>query len=277
MALDQRRLVVTLVGREDSVPRLFADPALALTRADSALGSVTRVVTPRGGKLPVLDFRVTPGSDPRDALDRGADLIVTRDPALVEYAASRPELATYPLPWSRTYLLLQPKGAEPLEETVAGDLVRRSLARDAVRAEARVAEPPFWWDRSAGCPAVPSDGLGLVSSRIVYPRGDEVARGLAERIVALAHGGSQLSAAALGESELAAALRDGTARAYVVPVPRQSLAPCRDSAAWPSGASMQPLIDTRARAILRRGSVALTVDWDGTVRVVGVHDGKDVP
>jgi hypothetical protein len=276
MALDQRRLVVTLRGREDSVPRAFAHPALALTRADSAPGPVTRVVTLPGGK-PVLDFRVSPGSDPRDALDRGVDLIVTRDPALVEYAASRPELATYPLPWSRTYLLLQPQGAEPIEEAVTGDSVRRSLARDAVRAEARIAEPPFWWDSTAGCPGVPGDTLRGASSRIVYPRGDEVARGLAERIVALAHSGSPLRAAALGEAALAVALRDGTERAYIVPVPRQSLAPCRDSAAWPSGASILPLIDTRARAILRRGAAALTVDWDGTVRVVGIHDGKDGP
>jgi hypothetical protein len=277
IALDHRRLAVTLRGREDSVPRFLADPSLALTQTDAPLGPVTQIITFRSEKVPLLDFRVIPGSDPRDALDRGADLLVTRDPALVEYAASRPEFATYPLPWSRTYLLLQPRGAEPIEAMIASDSVRRSLARDAVRAEARVAEPPFWWDSTAGCPAVPGDSLRGASSRIVYPRGDEVARGLAERIVALAHSGSQLRAAALGEAALAVALRDGTERAYVVPVPRQSLAPCRDSAAWPSGVSILPLIDTRARAIVRRGSVALTVDWDGTVRVAGVHDGREMP
>jgi hypothetical protein len=29
-----------------------------------------------------------------------------------------------------------------------------------------------------------------------------------------------------------------------------------------------PLIDTRASVILRRGSPDLTVDWDGTIRLV---------
>jgi hypothetical protein len=277
IAQDHRHLAVTLREREDSVPRLFADPSLALDRSDAPPRSLTRVVTVRNGKLPMLDFRVISGSDPRDALDRGADLLVTRDPSLVEYAASRPELAAYPLPWSRTYLLLQPRGAESVGETVATDSVRRTLARDAVRAEARAAEPPFWWDSLTSCPrATPGAGVPN-SSRIVYPRGDEVARGLAERIVALSHGGAQLRAVALRESDMDATIRAGTERAYVVPAPRQALAPCRDSAAWPAGVSIQPLIDTRARAILRRGSAALTVDWDGTVRVADPIPGKRAP
>jgi hypothetical protein len=277
IALDRQHLAVTVQGREDSVPRLFADPSLALDRTDAPPGSLTRVVTMRNGKPPMLDFRVIPESDPRDALDRGADLLVTRDPSLVEYAASRPELAAYPLPWSRTYLLLQPRGAEPIGETVATDSVRRSLARDAVRAEARAAEPPFWWDSLASCPRAASGAGAQSSPRIVYPRGDEVARGLAERIVALTHGGAQLRAAPLRESDMDATIRAGTERAYIVPASRQSLAPCRDSAAWPTGVSIQPLIDTRARAILRRGSAALTVDWDGTVRLADPTPGKGVP
>jgi hypothetical protein len=38
-------------------------------------------------------------------------------------------------------------------------------------------------------------------------------------------------------------------------------------AAFPVGARIQPLIDTRAYAIVRKGSPPLTVEWDGTVRV----------
>jgi hypothetical protein len=276
-AQDHRHLAVTLRERENSVPRLFADPSLGLDRTGAPAGSLARIVTVRNGELPMLDFRVISGSDPRDALDRGAYLLVTRDPSLVEYAESRPGLAAYPLPWSRTYLLLQPRGAESIGETVATDSVRRSLARDAVRAEARAAEPPFWWDSLASCPRAAPGAVAQNSSRIVYPRGDEVARGLAERIVALSHGGGQLRAVALRESDVDASIRAGTERGYIVPAPRQSLAPCRDSAAWPTGGSIQPLIDTRARAILRRGSAALTVDWDGTVRVADLTSGKGVP
>jgi hypothetical protein len=46
------------------------------------------------------------------------------------------------------------------------------------------------------------------------------------------------------------------------------LAPCRDSLDWPPGALVTPLIDVRARAIVRRGSPPLWVDWLGTVRIV---------
>ncbi len=110
----------------------------------------------------------------------------------------------------------------------------------------------------------------LTASRIVYSRGDAVARGLAERLVAVAGTGSSLRAAALEPAEFAAALRDRTERAYVLAAPRASLAPCHDASAWPAGTSVQPLIDTRASAIVRRGSPALTVDWDGTVRVAAM-------
>jgi hypothetical protein len=181
--------------------------------------------------------------------------------------AGRSELKTHPLPWSLTYILLQPPEAPALP--IVSDSARGSLARDAVRAEARAAEPPFWWDGLSAC----RGGSGSVeqhlsASRIVYPRSDEVARGLAERLVALAGSGSSLRAAPLEPAEFAAALRDRTERAYVLAAPRASLAPCHDASAWLLGAAIQPLIDTRATAIIRRGSPALSVDWDGTVRAL---------
>jgi hypothetical protein len=266
--LDDRRVWVRLREAGDTAPRLFASSALAvLGNLASDPGSLSWIDLPSAEGRPPIVYRFTQGGDPRDALDRGADLVVTRDPAVVDYAASRPEFAAFPLPWDRTYILVQPAGAEPL--TIAGDSVRRSLAQDAVRTEARAAEPPFWWDSLGACPSVPdSDRQHLTASRIVYPRHDEVARGVAERLVAVTGTGTALRAAALDPAELAAALRDGTERAFVIAAPRESLAPCRDASAWPSGASIQPLIDTRARAIVRRGSPDLTVDWDGTVRVL---------
>ena len=265
--LDDRHVRVRLRNVRDTLPRLFAEPALAVVSGlASAGGPIRRFVVSGTEGRPTMDFQLVENGDPRDAIDRGIDLTVTRDPAIAEYVAGRPELETYPLPWSRTYLLLQPSGAQRL--TIADDSVRRSLARDAVRAEARPAEPPFWWDSLATCPAVPDEGQPVTASRIVYPLDDEVARGLAERLVALAGTGSSLRAAALDPAELAAALRDQTERAFVIAVQRESLAPCHDASGWPSGASIQPLIDTRARALVRRGSPPLSVDWDGTVRVL---------
>ena len=253
VALDDRRIAVTLSRPQDSVPKILADPVFAM-----AIDGAQR---PAGVK-----FEVQPGMDPRDALDRGGDLVVTRDPALVEYVAARPEFAAFALPWSRTYVLLQPASAEPLD-VVQGDPDRRSLARDAVSADARAAEPPFWWNDLAGCPARMPSGPTSASSRVVYIRGDQVARGLAERMVALAQSGTALRAAALEPADFATMLRSGSEWAYVIALPRHTLAPCRESAAWPAGAQVQPLIDTRAYAIVRRGAPPLTVDWDGTVRV----------
>jgi len=266
--LDDRRVRVRLHNARDTLPRLFAEPALAVAGVLASVGGpVKRFIISRPDRRPIIDFEAAENGDVRDAIDRGADLAVTRDPAIVEYVAGRPEFETYPLPWSVTYILLQPAGAPSL--AVSGDSVRRSLARDAVRAEARPAEPPFWWDSLAGCAGgTDSEGQQLTASRLVYPREDEVARGLAERLVALAGTGTSLRAAGLGPAELSAALRDGTERGLVIAAPRESLAPCRDASGWPSGASIQPLIDTRARAIVRRGSPALAVDWDGTVRVL---------
>jgi hypothetical protein len=265
--LDSNRLVVTLSQRADSAPHLFANPALAVSRAPSRLapdGDIL-VVQSDGPAPTAIHFRVEPNSDLRDALDRGADLVVTRDPALVDYVAERAEFATFPLPWSRTYVMIQPAGVQLLD-MVRVETQRRSLARDAVSADARAAEPPLWLNKLASCPASVASGPTATSSRIVYLRGDEVSRGLAERMVALAGSGTGLRAAALEPSEFARLLRTGSERAYVVALSSHALASCM-SADWPDGARTQPLIETRAYAIVRRGAPSLTVDWDGTVRV----------
>ena len=254
VALDDRRISVTLSRPQDSVPMMLADPVFSL--------AIDPTQRPSGVK-----FELQAGVDPRDALDRGADLVVTRDPALVDYVARRPEFSAFPLPWSRSYVLIQPAAARPID-VVRGDAERRSLARDAVSADARAAEPPFWWNEVAACPTGLASGPTPTSSRVAYIRGDEVARGLAERIVALAGSGTGLRAAALEPADFARLLRTGSDPAYVVALPRHTLAPCREAAAWPEEARIQPLIDTRAHAIVRRGAPPLTVEWDGTVRVV---------
>ena len=269
--LDDRRLRVLMRGGVgDSLPRFLADPALALTDGLASAGGTGEgsLAIPRRGSLPVIDFRFPLERDARDALDREVDLVVTRDPALVDYVSNRAEFATFPLPWSRTYVLLE---AGDRQGELAGDLnaasVRSSLARDAVRAGARAAEPPYWWNDQGACQATSTLHSGSPPSRVVYRKDDEVARGLAERIVALASSGAGLRAVGLEGAELATAIRGGTERAYVIGLPRQSLAPCRDVLMWPSGARLLPLIDTRAYAIVRNGSPPLSVEWDGTIRV----------
>ena len=239
-------LVVTMRDSLDPLPTLFADPALSITRE-----------TPN--RRPV-NFIAKPHSDPRDLLDSGADLLVSRDPALIEYAANKSGFMLFPLPWSRTYIMVQPRGSAPLPRTVA---------RDAVQADARIAEPPFWWEQLAGvCAGSTAVSSSAVSNRVVYVRGDLIAQGLAERIVALTESGETLRAAALEPPEFSQALGSGGERAFIVAAPRESLAGCRNFAGWPVGSRVEPLIDTRATAIVRRGSPSLQVDWDGTPRVL---------
>jgi hypothetical protein len=263
-------LVVTLRDTPDSQPLMFADRSLAVVHTGSHASVNERglVLQTDAGSPRVIDLRVEPRTDPRDALDRGADLLVTRDPELIEYAGTRPALSTFPLPWSRTFLLLAQPGLELPRGVLSTDSARSSLARDAVRAEARPAEPPFWWQNPACPEATSRPGSGTASSRIVYPEGDRVARDLAERIVALAGSTTRVRSAALSNPEFAVALRSGSELAYIVAAPRNSLAPCRDSSTWPAGTSVTPLIETRARAVVRQGAPPLMVEWDGTIRVM---------
>jgi hypothetical protein len=265
--LNQRRLRIFLSRGTDSVPRFLADPALSsperlATQESDRPGTIE---LPATGSRPVIQFHFLLTGDPRDALDREVDLLVSRDPSLVEYAASRAEFNTFALPWTRTYVLLQPAGAKVVGVTLS-DAERQSLARDAVRADARAAKPLQWWNEVDGCVGAIAEA-SPVSRRIVYNRGDEVARALAERVVALADPGTGLRAVGVAGSELTTLLRRGAERAYILALPRQTFEPCRETAALPPGARLHPLIDTRAHAIVRKGAPPLTVDWDGTVRV----------
>jgi hypothetical protein len=238
VALDDRRLSVTMRATPDSVPRLFADPALAVSIAGDSGTVLTTRVAPESGKVPMVDFQVVPGGDPRDALDRGADLVVTRDPAVIDYVAKRSEFTTFPLPWSRTYALLQPAGADPIW-ILGVDSVRRSLARDVAQAEARAADPPFWWSR---CPHIDLSYVvpPAISPRIVYRRDDKVARGLAERIVALTRDTIQLRTAGLDPAEFAAALRNQHDRGYVLIFLARLLPPAMSWRPCPRGPGSRP-------------------------------------
>jgi hypothetical protein len=256
--LDERRLAVTLRSSHDSVPPLFADPSLALvTDSLPALGTTFRLRSA--------------GADPRDALDGGADVLPTDDPALLEYARARTDVVVHPLPWSRTYLLLIPPGQDGFEGLIPADTAsfRAGLARDAVRVAARAAEAPFWWNEAGACAdtesVVGSADSGLRVTTATRP--DPVGRALAERLVAL----SSRPMRVLGGLDPLApvpALRSAGGLAYILAVPRISLVPCREIADWPTGATVVPLIETRRSVAARRGIPPLTVEYDGRLRAV---------
>jgi len=207
-------------------------------------GVLDRVVL-RSAGTGAVEFRALP-PDPRNAVDGGVDLLITRDPAVVDYAAASGAFEAVPLPWDRAYVLVSPGTAagEP-RVVLPPDSALRALARDAVRAEARPARELFAGAEACGEARVgPGATAGAGARRqpervvLLYPPGDAVAQGLAERLVALApeagraaawlaDAAPQLAAAgararagtAARDDDFAAMLRRGAGPA-VVPVER---------------------------------------------------------
>jgi len=272
-ALESRVVTVMLARPRDQVPPLLADAALAVTKPapDSSwpIGTgrywaTSGTTTPQeiraqssGGDT--LVFRLAPGGDARDLLDAGVDLLVTRDRALRDYAATQQTFTVHPLPWDRTYVFVTPE---------AGG-TRFDGLEQAVRAEARRAESGFWWLDLRACglaPAVSPPAATGTQRRILYSRSDPTARELAGRLAALARG----VAVARPPDEFTAALSSGRDWGYVLALPRIVADPCRAARDWlPSwAATVTALVDTRATAIVRRGVARWAVDQDGTVHLV---------
>lgn len=246
-----------------------------------------------------------PGADARDLLDSAAaaaagasDVLVTRDPAVIAYARARADFTAHPLAWDRVHVAII---TDPTRTRIAAAPgFRASLARDAVHAEARAAEPPYAWQQAV-CegphpplthPPLPQTPRSQAprsqvpgpARRIAYPRGDAIARDLAERLVALDR---TVTAAALDGDSLTAALAAGADAVYVVALPaaRVPVAPADTApgvtpspaagdtaaaavagitpcAALPQRApdsQVVPLVETRAHAIVRAGTPPLVI------------------
>jgi hypothetical protein len=275
----ERDLRLTLAAPRDSLPAALADPALAIARTDRS-GDVgtgryrpgtaerpPRILAPSDTTTRGIVKLLPDPRDLRDVLDAGADLVITDDPATLTYAEARPELSLVPLPWSRTYVLVVPNRSGISLDTTSTVRLRETLARDAVRVAARAAEPPFPWGACAGPAAAPARAAVPVAPRIAYPAGDRIARDLAARIVAVGAAPAR-SIVALDSSALRESLREGREAAYILAEPRAPLIPCTGPVPWPAGVTLFPLVDTRQHAILRRGAPPMTVDWDGTVRLL---------
>jgi hypothetical protein len=245
------------------------------------------------GNLPSIRFLLAPGRDVRDLLDEGVDLLLTRDMGALNYAATLPQFASVPLEWQRTHVLLTP-GRAPTSGSPAPEALE-ALARDAVRGEARGAAGPFWWQSLPGCGPTPSSeppDRSSVTDRIIYDAADSTARDLAERLVGLARASGADAAAVLdallpngvsktlqratglsGEA-LASARRRGNDAGYIMALDRRPLDPCRDmqvlaeSAGWAAPENIVPLVDTRLKAIVRRGHSGIRTDWDGGLLIV---------
>ena len=279
--MSDRVLAVRLRRPSPTVPLALAHPGLAITKRAPGLawpigtgrywisGSAPDVtLAPAfGDPLPAVRIRPLRGGDARDALDAGADVLVTDDPAVLAYAATRSDLNATPLPWDRTYVLVPAGGAA---QTNPGP-----VAPDAVRVEARAPDGTPWWRTGATCAPPPRPVTDRTTARgprrIAYPRGDAVARDVANRLVALAGGG--MAASAVAPDALTGELRSPRSVAYVLALPRGALDPCFAveqlvaRMPWLVPATMASLLDVRRRVVLRGRRPSLSFEWDGTLRV----------
>jgi hypothetical protein len=311
-----RALAITLRSPRVDTPVALAHPDLAIAKTvadsswplgtrssriapegDTAVARAATVITVARDNLPAIRFLVAPG-DPRDLLDQGVDLLLTRDPAALNYAATLRQFRSVPLPWQRTHVLLTPgrsRSAPSLSEEA-----RQVLAGDAVRGEARGARPPFWWQMLPDCEVAlsPPRASSSPTPRIVYDASDEAARDLAERFVGLIRASGPAATAFLdallpdrprrtyqratgltGEA-LALARRLGTDAGYLMSLDSRPVDPCRDlqvlmdGARWLDPETIVPLVETRLQAIVRRGRSGVTAEWDGGLVITGVNDPR---
>jgi hypothetical protein len=330
-------LHVDFKERHRKVPRVLSAPALAIAKpavdsrwplgsgpyriASSRIYTVMseRAITTRptfGADEPVIQFLENSRHDARDFLGGVVDMMITSDPAVIEYAKGLPSFATVALPWTKTYVLLSTTRVSELRgggrpEQVSADF-SDALARDAVRGEARGYQSPSWWDDLYGCDELLADGVDPSAipqsaaepgrpRRILYDTSDPIARDLAERIVALASRGTDVSreaaavaaavpglvgdgdrpvAEGLATRELSQRLWAGGDFAYVVSIPRLPPEPCYgarrllNQAPWLVGGGVDlsralvPLVDTRLHVIAREGMFGLVMDGYGNMLVV---------
>jgi hypothetical protein len=218
-----------------------------------------------GARGPIIRVLQTSTHDTRDLLEETIDVVVTDDPAVIEYASHRPHLDSVALPWDRTYVLLSTSRVRELLwggsiRSVPADLTD-DLARDAVRGDARGVRPPFWWEELGHCgelsetvSGLPPFPRGAYSSggarRIMFDLQDPTARDIAERLVALAAadtaastaaaalasavpglngGSSALIAKGVSARELRLSLQSGNDFAYVVVVYRRPPDSCDEA------------------------------------------------
>ncbi|MEO8448989.1 MAG: hypothetical protein ABI647_04305 [Gemmatimonadota bacterium] len=300
-------LETAVVEPLEALPAAFADVALAVVgsggrgapSAESGAFRITRSARAGGsytsfdlapvaeGLGPRLHVDVVPAdADLRDVLDRQqvaiarAGIVIARDPTALSYARGHPEFTVVPLPWDRTYVAIASAAsgaAHPSPE------VRSSLARDAVRGDARAAEPPYWWENAPACARSARAQPARATGDVAYLAGDPIARELAERIVALA-GSSERApwvsamlaghlavrplfrAVGFGKTALDSALGSGRLAAAIVPYPRLNPVVCEGFVKAPPGSALVPLVDSRAHVIALRGVPSFVIDADGAIR-----------
>lgn len=330
-------------------PRILADPYFAVSRStqdSTAIGGTGSfpVVhagdpTPGDGSVTLVPpvgtggtrmLRIVSSGDPRDLIDRGVNVVRTRDRRSIAYAATRRDSRTEPLPADHAYILVAPAraAAASVVSPSAGAIdttsyaavndprwesLRTALSRDVLRMNAPQRTDGWWLtpDVASRCgitiaarAAWTTPRSPTRSRRLVFDAGDSIGAALARRLVVLAAADAppspeadavrallpelaapapdRLVAWGASDAELASGLLAGGDAAYLVSLPRRVLDPCTH---WRTASAMAPwlrpghvafIVESGPVLITNAGAPPLTIDWIGTLRVVGPA-GKTSP
>jgi hypothetical protein len=150
------------------------------------IGSVSRdpvgvdcqLQTFQAADTPAVVVLVPPnGSDLRDALEGRLqhmggpqpDVVISRDPDLLDFARRKAVYVVQSLPWSTTYVLVT-AGLHTTPNRPS-DAEREAIARNAVTADTRGAMGPFGWLTEPGCAYLLFNPPGAPLPNVVYLTG----------------------------------------------------------------------------------------------------------
>ncbi len=149
-------------------------------------------IRPASSQTPVVRFIEQDAGNAKDILNGSADAMITDDPAVIDYARSKTKVPV-PLPWDRAYVLIDPVRVETVATGgVVADLPASlcdALARDAVAVDSRggsIILTESWKLAPLRVEDHEATTHASAGNQIVFVADDPTARGLAERIVALA-------------------------------------------------------------------------------------------
>jgi hypothetical protein len=211
------------------------------------------------------------------------DIMLLESKSALSYAKDLGEFQTYPLAWSRTYVLVSPHYSGTSTQSPSWTELRTELSEHIVDAEARPAAS-LSGTNGRGC-ALPRNILsdqpvsGMIAldpdggHQLAYPDGDSDAKKLAERLVALASerpengnvllgaldppsSGANPVAVQLVPPAYAASLQAGDRWSYLVSIQRTYTDPCLDAAAF---AGSLRWLAARVNAARTRSGSALVV------------------
>jgi Bacterial extracellular solute-binding proteins, family 5 Middle len=276
----ERKLSVYFRRAYSEVPAVLASYKYSVTGPLDANGFMIgtgayRIVSSSDGKVSTAQVSVTTGrppiefvdrarADERDLLENEIDLLISRDPSVVEYARRRPNLVSVNLPWDRMYVLISTSRVPALEPEASflplPPVFPDELFIDAVRGDVRASRLPLWWNDTGSCGAIMPNPTGRTrplytpdgQPRILYEASDDAARQIAERVVALStmdvtdsqavqsfieavpgmtEASGRLIAAGTDSEEFAASLRNGSDYGYIFPVSRRPYDACTQTVA----------------------------------------------